>query len=102
MLRWAQQIPFDGEPPETAATLAACARFLQDSSTPKLFLRADPGSILVGDAAAFAASFPNQTEVRVRASHFVPEDDPAGVTSAIVDWLAGLPGAGPTGHGGRA
>jgi haloalkane dehalogenase len=89
MLRWAQQIPFDGDPPETTAVLDACALFLRTSPTPKLFIRADPGSILVGDAADFASSFPNQTEARVPASHFVPEDDPEGVAAAISAWLAG-------------
>jgi haloalkane dehalogenase len=90
MLRWAQQIPFDGEPAETAGVLAACALFLQTSSTPKLFVRADPGSILVGEAADFASTFPAQTEVRVRASHFVPEDAPDAVADAIADWLVAL------------
>jgi haloalkane dehalogenase len=90
MLRWAQQVPFDGQPAETATVLDACAGFLQVSDIPKLFIRADPGSILVGETADFAAAFPAQTEVRVHASHFVPEDAPEAVATALVDWLASV------------
>ena len=89
MLGWAQQVPFDGEPAETAAVLDGCARFLRTSPTRKLFIRAEPGSILVGEAADLASTFPNQTEVTLRASHFVPEDDPEGVAAAVSAWLEG-------------
>lgn len=59
MLAWAQQIPFDGEPTETASVLSECARFLQSSKTPKLFIRAEPGSILVGETAALRRVIPS-------------------------------------------
>lgn len=87
MLAWAQQIPFDGEPAATHDVLAACAEHLSHSRVPKLFLRADPGAILTGAAADFARSFPEQQEVVVNASHFVPEDDPVTVREAVRHWI---------------
>jgi len=87
MLAWARQIPFDGEPAATHRVLLACAEHLASSRVPKLFLRAEPGAILTGDAAELARSFPEQREVVVHASHFVPEDDPVGVSEALCRWL---------------
>src|SRR5271169_6148952 len=49
-LTWARQIPIEGEPADVAAIAAAYADWLATSSVPKLFVKAEPGGILAGDA----------------------------------------------------
>jgi haloalkane dehalogenase len=90
MLTWAREIPFDGEPADVTAAVKAYGAWLVASSIPKLFLAAEPGMILVGEAREFAESFPNQTVVTVGAGHFVPEEEPEAFVSALRDWLPQL------------
>ncbi len=57
---------------------------------PKLFINADPGSILVGRQRDYARSWPNQREVTVRGDHFLQEDSPAEIGAAIADFAREL------------
>jgi haloalkane dehalogenase len=59
---------------------------------PKLFVNADPGAILTGGQREFCRTWPNQREVTVRGSHFIQEDSPDEIGSAIADWLASIRG----------
>ena len=43
----------------------AYADFMQTAPFPKLFINADPGSILVGDQREFCRRWPNQQEQQV-------------------------------------
>jgi haloalkane dehalogenase len=86
-LTWPRQIPLDGEPADVAEIAARYAAWLQESEVPKLFINAEPGAILVGRQREFARSLPNQVEVTVRGSHFIQEDSPAEIASAIAEWL---------------
>ena len=61
------------------------------SDVPKLFVNADPGAILIGAQREFCRTWPNQTEVKVKGSHFIQEDSPAEIAAALVAWVAGLP-----------
>jgi haloalkane dehalogenase len=54
---------------------------------PKLFVNADPGSILTGRAREFCRSWPNQTEVTVAGSHFVQEDSPDAIGEAVAEFV---------------
>src|SRR5207248_3078386 len=47
-LTWPREIPIDGEPADVAAIVSAYAEWLSTSPLPKLFINAEPGSILVG------------------------------------------------------
>jgi haloalkane dehalogenase len=58
---------------------------------PKLFINADPGSILVGRQREVCRRWPNQREVTVAGSHFLQEDSPAEIAAALADWLDTLP-----------
>ena len=87
-LTWPRQIPIDGEPEDVTAVVAAYSRWLAESDTPKLFVNAEPGAILTGPQREFCRTFPNQTEVTVRGSHFIQEDSPAEIAAAIASWLA--------------
>jgi len=86
-LTWPRQIPLDGEPADVAEIAARYAAWLQKSEVPKLFINAEPGAILVGRQREFARSLPNQVEVTVRGTHFIQEDSPAEIASAITEWL---------------
>jgi haloalkane dehalogenase len=89
-LNWPRQIPISGEPAHMVELVAAYGEFLAGSDIPKLFVNADPGSILTGRAREFCRSWPNQQEVTVKGSHFVQEDSPAEIGQAVAQWLQGL------------
>ena len=57
---------------------------------PKLFVNANPGAILRGAPREFCRRWPNQTEVLVDGVHFVQEDSPDEIGSALAAWLQGL------------
>ena len=75
-LTWPRQIPIEGEPEDVVAIVNDYAEWLKSSDLPKLFVNADPGSILTGPQRDFCRTWPNQTEVTVSGSHFVQEDSP--------------------------
>jgi haloalkane dehalogenase len=68
----------------------AYAQWLSTSSVPKLFVNGDPGASLSGRLREFCRTFPNQTEVTVRGLHFLPEDSPDDIGSAVATWLRAL------------
>ena len=86
-LSWPRQIPVDGEPSDVVAIVEEYAAFLAGSPLPKLFVNAEPGSILVGAQREFCRTWPNQTEVTVPGLHFVQEDSPDLIGAAIAEWL---------------
>ena len=90
-LTWPRQIPFDGEPKAVHDVVEAYSRWLAESDVPKLFVNADPGSILVGPQREFCRGFRNQTEVTVSGLHFIQEDSPDDIAAAIATWLGDLP-----------
>jgi haloalkane dehalogenase len=89
-LSWPRQIPIAGAPTEVVAIVEDYARWLSASSLPKLFLNAEPGSILVGRQREFCRSWPNQTEVTIKGLHFVQEDSPSEIGAAVAAFVAGL------------
>lgn len=89
-LTWPRQIPIDGEPADVVDIVQANAEYLTTSEVPKLFVNAEPGAILTGPQREFCRRFPNQTEVTVPGIHFVQEDSPAEIATAIREWLTGL------------
>ena len=89
-LNWPRQIPIDGEPPHMVELVAAYGDFMASSAIPKLFINAEPGSILVGKQREFCRSWPNQTEVTVKGLHFLQEDSPTEIGQAVAAWLTAL------------
>ena len=57
---------------------------------PKLFINAEPGSILTGKARDFCRTWPNQKEVTVAGTHFIQEDSPDEIGSAVAEWLSAI------------
>ena len=86
-LTWPTEIPIEGEPADVVAIVEEYAAWLATSDVPKLFVNADPGSILTGPQREFCRTWPNQTEVTVSGAHFIQEDSPHEIGQAIADWL---------------
>ena len=89
-LTWPRQIPLDGEPSEVVEEVRKNSEFHRDSEIPKLFINADPGSILVGEQREFARTWKNQTEVTVSGNHFVQEDSSKEIGSALRNFVKAL------------
>ena len=89
-LTWPRQIPLGGEPADVVQIVGDYADWLAASPLPKLFVNAEPGAILRGDAREFCRSWPNQTEVTVPGTHFIQEDSPDEIGQAIADWHKSL------------
>jgi len=89
-LTWPREIPLEGEPADVAAIVSSYAEWLAESPLPKLFVNADPGSILTGEQREFCRTWPNQQEVTVAGIHFVQEDSADEIGAALRTWYAGL------------
>ena len=89
-LTWPRQIPLDGEPSEVVEEVRKNSEFHKDSEIPKLFINADPGSILVGEQREFARTWKNQTEITVSGNHFVQEDSSEEIGSALRNFVKAL------------
>ena len=90
-LNWPRQIPIDGEPVEMVELVSEYGCWLEQSVTlPKLFINAEPGSILVGRQREYCRTWPHQKEVTVPGKHFIQEDSPSEIGQAIAEWLKGL------------
>jgi haloalkane dehalogenase len=86
-LSWPRQIPIDGEPADVTEVVERYGRWLAASPVPKLFVNADPGSILVGRQRDFCRTWPNQEEVTVRGVHFIQEDSPDEIGRAVAAFV---------------
>ena len=90
-LTWPRQIPIDGEPSDVAKIVTASSDWLSTSRVPKLFLRAEPGAILANESdLAFIRRLPALTEVRIAGRHYVQEDSPDEIGTAIADWMLNI------------
>ncbi len=87
LLNWPRQIPIEGEPENVVSLVNEYGAFMASSDIPKLFINADPGSILVGPQREFCRSWPNQQEVTVKGLHFIQEDSPVEIGQAVAHWL---------------
>lgn len=90
VLAWPRELPIEGVPADVVAVVEAYGGWLATSEMPKLFVNAEPGSILVGAQREHCRSWPAQTEVTVPGSHFVPEDSSAAIGAAVADFVRRL------------
>jgi len=86
-LSWPRQIPIEGAPADVVTVVADYARWLASSAVPKLFINAEPGSILVGRQREFCRGWPNQSELTVNGLHFLQEDSPDEIGEALVNFV---------------
>ncbi|MGW4091551.1 haloalkane dehalogenase [Nocardia sp. NPDC004750] len=89
-LSWPRQIPIEGEPKDVVEVVEVVedyGRWLSTSDVPKLFVNAEPGSILTGPQREFCRTSPNQRETTVAGSHFIQEDSPDEIGTAIAEFV---------------
>jgi len=86
-LSWPRNIPIEGEPADVVAVVEEYGKWLARSDVPKLFVNADPGSIVRGRVRDFIRTWPNQTEVTVQGVHFVQEDSPDEIGDALAAFV---------------
>jgi haloalkane dehalogenase len=89
-LTWPREIPVEGEPADVVAIVQEYAEWLSTSDVPKLFVNADPGAILTGPQREFCRTWPNQEEITVSGSHFIQEDAPDEIGTAIAHFVRRL------------
>ena len=86
-LNWPRHIPLEGEPAHMIDLVTEYGNWMASNDIPKLFVNAEPGSILVGPQREFCRSWPNQSEVTVPGLHFLQEDSPEEIGQAVAGWL---------------
>ncbi|HKI97913.1 MAG TPA: haloalkane dehalogenase [bacterium] len=90
MLVWPREIPFDGEPADMVAAVAAWGQWLKESDLPKLVVLAEPGAIFSERVRAFTRTWRNHREVTVPGGHFLQEDSPTAIGDAIAAFVQSL------------
>jgi haloalkane dehalogenase len=91
-LSWPRNIPIDGEPAEVVAVVEEYGSWLAESAMPKLFINADPGAIVTGRIRDYVRSWRNLTEITVPGVHFIQEDSPDEIGTALAQFVRQLPG----------
>ena len=86
-LTWPRQIPIEGQPQDVVEIVNAYGPWLAASDIPKLFINAEPGSILKGKARDFCRTWSNQKEVTVNGNHFIQEDSPDEIGQSIAKFV---------------
>jgi haloalkane dehalogenase len=86
-LVWPRELPIGGEPADVVKIVEDYGQWLLRSPLPKLFINAEPGSLLIGRAREFCRSWPNQEEVTVQGIHFIQEDAPDEIGSALARFV---------------
>ena len=89
-LTWPRQIPVDGEPQAVIDEVIKNGEFHKNSNIPKLFINADPGSILTGKQREFVRSWNNLKETTVKGNHFIQEHSPSEIGEALKNFLQNL------------
>jgi haloalkane dehalogenase len=90
MLVWPRELPIEGEPADVVDIVTRYGEWLSESNLPKLFIAAEPGSLLVGRALDFCRQWKNQREFKVRGIHFIQEDSPDEIGSALLGFITEL------------
>jgi haloalkane dehalogenase len=89
-LTWPREIPVGGEPADVVEVVRRYGDWLSTSPVPKLFVNAEPGSILTGRQREYCRNWPNQREVTVPGNHFLQEDSPHEIGEALATWMRSL------------
>lgn len=89
-LSWPRQQPTEGEPAEVVEIVERYGEWMSQVDIPKLFINGDPGWILTGRVRDFCRTWPAQTEVTVPGTHYLQEDSPNLIGTAVSRWLTSL------------
>eukprot|EP00177_Eucheuma_denticulatum_P008000 GFKZ01014565.1.p1 GENE.GFKZ01014565.1~~GFKZ01014565.1.p1 ORF type:complete len:321 (-),score=31.73 GFKZ01014565.1:297-1259(-) len=86
-LTWPRQVPIAGEPADVTALVQLYSDWMATAPFPKLWINADPGIFLVGEFRDLVRTWTQVTEVTVPGLHYIQEDSPDLISSAIAEWL---------------
>lgn len=87
----AREIPIEGLPPDACAMIDANAQWIRGTfDLPKLFINGDPGLNVAGVIRDFIRTFPAQEEITVAGIHFLQEDSPREIGTAVRDFVERL------------
>jgi len=86
-LIWQRELPIGGEQADDVAVVEKYGQWLVESPQPKLFINAEPGSLLIGRSRDFCRGFPNQQEITVSGLHFIQEDSPDEIGAALARFV---------------
>jgi len=89
-LSWPRNIPIDGEPADVVSVVNDYSSWLAESDVPKLFVNAEPGLIVDARIRDVIRSWPNLTETTVTGLHFVQEDSPDEIGTAVAQFVRKL------------
>jgi haloalkane dehalogenase len=90
-LIWPRELPIEEEPAEVVAIVERYTSWLARTPLlPKLFINAEPGALLVGRARELCRQWPNQREVTVKGIHYIQEDSPGEIGTALREFLCHL------------
>ena len=86
MLSWPREIPIEGQPENVCKIVSEYSNWMSKNNIPKLFINADPGAIIQGSVRDFCRTWSNQSEITVQGIHFIQEDSPNEIGTAIQKW----------------
>jgi haloalkane dehalogenase len=89
-LSWPRDLPIGGEPADVVAVVDAYSSWLAKSDVPKLFINAEPGAIINDRVRAHVRTWPNQIETTVAGIHYIQEDSPNQIGTAVADFVRRL------------
>ena len=89
-LSWPREIPIEGQPANVCKIVNEYSEWMKTNNIPKLFINAEPGSIITGRIRDFCRTWKNQTEVTVNGIHFIQEDSPDEIGKALSKWYKEL------------
>jgi haloalkane dehalogenase len=92
-----RNIPIDGQPADVVSVVKDYGSWLAESDVPKLFINAEPGLIVHGRMRDVIRAWPNLTETTVTGVHFVQEDSPQEIGTAVAQFVRKLRALAPTG-----
>jgi haloalkane dehalogenase len=88
LLTFIRALPFVDEPGPLLSRVDETRRWLSESDLPKLVVGGDPGHLVTASNLAAYSRWPATETIAVPGLHFLLEDSPQPITSAIQQWMA--------------
>lgn len=86
-LVWPRELPIEGEPADVVAIVERYSAWLGQTPIPKLWINAEPGALIVGRHREICRQWSNQQEVTVKGIHYIQEDSPAQIGTALREFV---------------
>jgi haloalkane dehalogenase len=89
MLAWPREIPIAGEPADVTDVVVANQAVIADPTVPKLLIHAAPGAVIGPTEVNWCRTHGRNLTITDigPGTHFLPEDRPLQIATAVVDWL---------------